>query len=226
MQYGHEGTQPWRLWCSVWGGVARVLGGLLIIVVAVYFPVLALARSAPTTYAEYVSSNPAANAFLLTAPTAVAVHFSARLDIPHSTLTVLDVNGKQVSTGLAQADRVDPATLVIAMQANQSEIYIVNWHTVAAQGNYHDGGSFRFFVHINPLLKGVLASAPAQASKTAGAQPASSYVSKADRIGVPLWLAGLIGLAGLVVGVSVMWSFSQQIEHRRAIALIVPTEDD
>lgn len=230
MQYGHVGTRLWGLWGSVWICVVRVLSGLLIIVAAGYFPALALARSAQTTYAEYVSSDPAANAVLLAPPATVAVHFSARLDIQHSTLTVLDVDGKQVSTGTAHVDKVDPATLVVVMQEDQSEIYIVNWHTVAAQGSYRDGGSFRFFVHISPLLKSVLASAPtptlSQATKAPGARPASSAASRADRISVPLWLAGLIGLAGLVVGAGVMWSFSQQAEHRRTIALIVPTEDD
>ncbi|GLV54773.1 hypothetical protein KDH_16200 [Dictyobacter sp. S3.2.2.5] len=209
----------WRRWCRVWSGTARVLSALIAIIVTGYFPALALASSTPATYAEYVNSNPTMNALLPQPPTTVAVHFSAPVDIQHSTLAVLDVSGKRVDTGSMRVDKADPATLVIAMQGDQSELYIVNWHTMSAQGSYRDGGSFRFFVHISPVLKNTLLSTPS-------GPPSSTVVSRPDRIGVPLWVTGLIGLVGLLMGAGVMWSFSQQAVYRRSIALIPPVDDE
>ncbi|GCE22902.1 copper resistance protein CopC [Dictyobacter kobayashii] len=217
-----------------WGVVFCLPGSMLILLLLCCCTTLALARPTQIMYAEYSSSNPAANALLAAAPTSVAVHFSARLDMQRSMLVVLDVNGKQVSSGSMHIDSTDPSTLMVDMQANQSEIYIVNWHTVTEEGNYHDGGSFRFFVHISPLLKNVLAQATAgafaqpssPAKQVTGAHAGAAAAPQPDKISVPLWIAGVIGLCGLAVGAGVMWSFSQQAEQRRAIALIVPIDDE
>ncbi|GCE08792.1 copper resistance CopC family protein [Dictyobacter aurantiacus] len=220
MQYRkHEHVWMWRVWRCVWCGTVPVRAALVVIIAAGYFPALALASSTPATYAEYVDSKPAMNALLPQPPTTIAVHFSTRVDIQHSTLAVLDVSGRRVDTGPTRIDKADPATLVIDMQGDQSELYIVNWHTMSAQGSYRDGGSFRFFVHISPVLKNTLTSTPSRPS-------APTIAPRPDRIGVPLWITGLIGLLGLLVGAGVMWSFSQQEGYRRSIALIPPSEDE
>jgi methionine-rich copper-binding protein CopC len=54
--------------------------------------------------------------------------------------------GKTVSTGPAQVVRTDFKTMTVAMQGDDSEIYLVQWHTVSADDGDPDIGAFTFTV--------------------------------------------------------------------------------
>lgn len=109
-------------------------------------------------HAEYVSSDPAANAMLTKAPTMITIYFSEQVNPSGSDILVSNVDGKPVSTVAAQVDRSDLKTMTVTMKGDQSEVYVVNWHTVSAVEGHHDSGSFRFFVNISSMLKGMIGS--------------------------------------------------------------------
>src|SRR5436190_9674576 len=72
-----------------------LFGLLCSIAVLLVIPAIALASPA---HAEYVSSDPAANAMLTKAPTTITVHFSEEVNPSGSDISVYDVDGKSVST--------------------------------------------------------------------------------------------------------------------------------
>ncbi|GER90863.1 hypothetical protein KDW_50250 [Dictyobacter vulcani] len=203
------------------------------------WPLGALASPASVQYAEYMSSTPLANALLKLAPATVLVRFSAPLDVQNSKLIVVDVDGKQVNVGRVTQYHHQLDTLMINMQADQSEIYVVNWHTTSMQGHYRDSGSFRFFVHISSLLQSTLSKTignPSSFTPPGISPPASIHARKPDTITVPpakarfveipLWIAGVVGLISLLSGIGLTWIFSKQAEERRAIELISVIEDE
>jgi hypothetical protein len=171
---------------------------------------MAFARPA---HAEYVSSDPAANAMLTKAPTMITIHFSESVDPSGSDLTVSDVTGKQVSMAEGQVDRSDLKTMTVAMKADQSEIYVVNWHTVSAMEGHRDSGSFRFFVNISPMLKGMLGnpsmSGSSMSSSTSESMSSGSSPSLSSS-GVPIWVTVLIGVLGVVSGGVVVFAFARR----------------
>jgi hypothetical protein len=57
---------------------------------------------------------------------------------------------KTVSTGPAQVVRTDFKTMTVAMQGDDSEIYLVQWHTVSADDGDPDIGAFTFTVSTSP----------------------------------------------------------------------------
>jgi methionine-rich copper-binding protein CopC len=169
-----------RLSCS------SLLATLLGLVTLLLFPGVASA------HAEYVSSDPATNAILKTAPSTITIHFSEELDPKGSTILVYDVNHQLVSQdGSAQVDRNDLKKMTVALQSGKSsEIYVVDWQTIAADDQHHDAGSFRFFVNPNPMLVDEL---------NANKKPEQTTSSPSSG-GLPVWSAVLIGVVGLLVG--------------------------
>jgi methionine-rich copper-binding protein CopC len=167
---------------------SSLLATLFGLVTLLLFPVAASA------HAEYVSSDPAANAILKTAPSTITIHFSEELDLTKvgpngNTILIYDVNHQLVSQdGSAQVDRNDLKKMTVALQPGKSsEIYVVDWQTIAADDQHHDAGSFRFFVNPNPMLVDEL-----NANNKSGQTNTSS--------GLPVWSAALIGVVGLLVG--------------------------
>lgn len=171
---------------------------------------IAFARPA---HAEYVSSDPAANAMLTKAPTMITIYFSESVDPSGSDLTVSDVTGKQVSMADGQVDRSDLKTMTVAMKADQSEVYVVNWHTVSAMEGHRDSGSFRFFVNISPMLKGMLGN-PSMSGSSMASSPSPSMSSASSpslsSSAVPLWVTVLVGVLGLVSGAVVVFAFTRR----------------
>ena len=153
---------------------------------------------ASATHAEYVSSTPAANAMLKSAPTTIAIHFSENVDPNGSDISVYDVNGKLVSTGVAQVDRSDLKTMNVTLKSDQSEVYVVMWHNVSAVEGHHDSGSFRFFVNISAMLQGMINGG--KMSGMPGSSSGTSSQSSSSSDGIPVWSAALIGIVGLIVG--------------------------
>ncbi len=199
-----------------------LLGSLCAFIFLFLLPGLAQARP---LHAEYVSSNPAANAMLSKAPSTITIHFMENVDPQGSDIIVYDVDGKQVSTGSAQVDRADLKSMQVNMQSDKSEMYVVNWHNVSAVEGHHDSGSFRFFVGISSMLKGMLANSSngSQGSMAgmpgmSGSSTSQSAASNASSA-VPAWLAGLIGIIGLVVGGGATYIFTRQSTKRVAPAV-------
>ena len=192
-----------------------LLGSFCAFVFLFLLPGLALAHP---LHAEYVSSDPAANAMLQKAPTTITIHFMENLNPQGSDITVYDVDGKQVSTGSAQVDRTDLKSMMVNIQPNKSEIYTVNWHNVSAVEGHHDSGSFRFFVNINSMLKGMMANSSngSQSSMPGMGSASTSQSASNTSSGVPAWLAGLIGIIGLIVGGGATYVFTRQSTQRVA----------
>lgn len=174
------------------------------------FPLTAHAAS---LHAEYVSSDPAANAVLKTAPAKVTVHFSEAVVPASSTLQIYDVDGKLVTTSAAQVAPTDLKTLAVPMTADTSELYVVVWRTVSAVEGHHDSGSFRFFVNPDPMLAGMIHAGMTNGgngSSMSGTPSSSSSSSSSSMTGVPLWVAGLALLGGGVLGIVGMVLFRRR----------------
>lgn len=99
-----------------------------------------------SAHAAYDTSTPAANSVVKTAPTQVSITFVQNLDPQGEAVTIYDNRGKVVSIGIAQISSSNPKTLTIAMQADGSDIYRVDWQTVSAVDGDPTLGAFVFGV--------------------------------------------------------------------------------
>jgi methionine-rich copper-binding protein CopC len=169
---------------------SRVRGTLLAVAALLLAGLAALwSPAVASAHAAYVSSDPAANAVLKTAPTLITLHFAENVNPTGSEVFVYDAKGKQVSTGPAQVDRGDLKTMTVGMQGDDSETYLVVWHNVSADDGDPDTGAFTFTV-----------SATATPQPTATTQDGNGHGSSSGSTGVPGWIAALIGILGLIVG--------------------------
>ncbi len=155
---------------------------------------LLLFSGTASAHADYASSDPAQNANLKAAPSSVSITFTEELNPTGSAITIYDVDGKEVSTGTAQVDTKDQKKMTVPLQGNNSEVYVVLWRTVAADDGHHTSGSFRFFVNMSDMLKGMTANAAAKNNN------AQSMTNNASSGGISPLLAGGIALLALVVG--------------------------
>ncbi|HEY4033027.1 MAG TPA: copper resistance CopC family protein [Ktedonobacteraceae bacterium] len=185
-----------------------VLFGLLssIVLLLVISGSIAIAHPA---HAEYVSSDPTANAMLAKTPTMITIHFSESVDPSGSNISVYDVDGKPVNTADGQVARSDLKTMTVTMKGDQSEVYVVNWHTVSAMEGHHDSGSFRFFVNISPMLKGMVGN-PSMSGSSTSSSASGSMSSGSSSSGVPLWITVLVGVLGLIIGGVVVFAFARR----------------
>ena len=175
---------------------------------AVLFLVPGIVLANPA-HAEYMSSDPAANAMLAKAPSMITVHFSEQINPSGSDITVSDTDGKPVSTAAAQVDRSDLKTMTVTIQGDQSEVYVVNWHTVSAMEGHHDAGSFRFFVNISPMLKGMLGS-PSMSGSSPSSTSGMSSDSSSSSSELPIWVTVLIGILGVFIGGAVVFAATRR----------------
>jgi methionine-rich copper-binding protein CopC len=172
-------------------GLLALLAALAALAAATLAAPSAFAHAA---HAGYVRSNPAANAVVKTAPTTVTITFAEAVNPSGSAVTIYDANGKIVS-GAAQVEPNDLATMRVPMTADDSEVYLVVWHTVSATDGDPDVGAFNFFVS-------------ASGTSDLAAQTTSAPTTGQTATGAPAWLVILIGLIGLLVGLAggVVWS--------------------
>ena len=163
------------------------LGGFVALAMALTLALAAapIAHAAPA-HAAYVRSNPAANAVVKTAPSVVTITFAEPVTPGGSGVVIYDAKNHGVSQP-AQVDPNDLATLRVPMTGDDSEVYVVVWHTVSAQDGDPDAGAFSFFVNAS----GVSELAP----KTGG-----SGLAPSGQGGAPVWLAIVTGLVGIGVG--------------------------
>ena len=148
--------------------------------------ILALAGIAAGTvatdaHANYVRSNPAADARLVKAPTEIRVAFSEPPDPRGSALTVLDQNGARVDTA-DTALSGEPNGLRVGMKPVGDGGYTVAWTARSAVDGHETKGTFAFAVGNAPL-------------------PALADVPDASPPPSPLELAGrLLSYAGIALG--------------------------
>ncbi len=172
---------------------ARFIAALGLLVAFALTLAVAPSALAHAAHARYVSSDPAANAVVKAAPTTVTIHFAEPVNPGGSGVVIYDAQYHVVS-GAAQVKQNDLATLRVPMTGDGSEVYLVVWHTVSATDGDPDAGAFSFFVNASgssDLAPKTPTTTPSQATS-----------------GAPIWLAVLIGLIGLVIGLAggVAWA--------------------
>lgn len=147
---------------------------------------------APTAsaHAKYTNSTPAANSTVTQSPSVVTVHFGEAVNPAGSGLTVYDARGKAVSTAAGTVNTSDPKTMTVPMAGDDSESYLVVWHTVSLDDGDPAVGAFIFDVGktAKPGDSGGSTTSPGTAATTNTAS------------GTPGWAVALVGIAGLLVG--------------------------
>jgi len=183
---------------SVWNTTrprARMLPALLALSLAMGLALAAIVSvaQAPTAaaHAKYESSVPASNSTVTEAPTVVTVHFAEEVNPAGSDLIVYDTKGNKVSTAAGQVDTNDAKTMTVPMAGNDSESYMVVWHTVSLDDGDAAVGAFIF--NVGSTAK---AGDGGGSTTTTGASAAAESASS----GIPGWVVALVGVLGLVVG--------------------------
>jgi methionine-rich copper-binding protein CopC len=166
-----------------------ILATIAILVAVGAFVLIPASRA--LAHAAFVSSDPAPNTVLRTAPTEVVIHFAQVLSPQGLSIVVYDNRGRIVSVGKAQISFSDPKTASIAMKGDGSDIYRVDWQNVSAEDGDPTLGAFVFGVSPTGKLDKVPAN-PYGASMTTGSGASSS--------GLPIWVTALVGIAGLLIG--------------------------
>lgn len=147
---------------------------------------------APTAaaHAKYESSVPASNSTVTEAPTVVTVHFAEEVNPAGSDLIVYDTKGDKVSTGAGKVDTSDAKTMTVPMAGDDSDSYLVVWHTVSLDDGDAAVGAFIFNV-----------GSTAKAGDGGGSTtPVASVGAASASSGVPGWVVALVGVLGLVIG--------------------------
>ena len=114
---------------------------------------LASAAALPSianAHANYVRSNPAADARLVKPPTEVRVQFSEPPDPKGSEIQVLDENRQRWDLGSTTASD-EPNGLKVGLKPIGDGGYTVAWTTVSAVDGHETKGSFAFVVGSGPL---------------------------------------------------------------------------
>lgn len=148
---------------------------------------------APTAaaHAKYESSTPASNSTVTKAPTVVTVHFAEEVNPAGSDLIVYDTKGNKVSTAAGTVDTNDAKTMTVPMTGDDSDSYLVVWHTVSLDDGDAAVGAFIF--NVGSTAK---AGDGGGSTTTSGASVAAESASS----GVPGWVVALVGVLGLVIG--------------------------
>ena len=157
------------------------------------FAALTFIAGTPTAaaHAKYESSVPASNSTVTEAPTVVTVHFAEEVNPAGSDLIVYDTKGNKVSTAAGQVDTNDAKTMTVPMTGDDSDSYLVVWHTVSLDDGDAAVGAFIF--NVGSTAK---AGDGGGSTTTTGASAAAESASS----GIPGWVVVLVGGLGLVVG--------------------------
>jgi copper transport protein len=143
-----------------------------------------------SAHAELVSSSPAANQALGTAPGAVVLEFSEGVNPRLSSATVIDPSGHRWPGQVTAAQEIR-----VPLETNLQGVYSVDWSSVSLLDGHHVTGSFAFGVRVST-------AALAGAHAAMLGQPSSTDVL----IGAVKWIEALalIALLGqlLVVGLA------------------------
>ena len=168
----------------------------------------AVAGAAPVSaHANYVRSNPAADARLVRPPAEVRIAFSEPPDPKNSQIQVLDEKGTRWDLGIAMASD-EPNGLKVGLKPAGDGGYLVAWTTVSAVDGHETKGSFAFVVGNGPLP--ALPDVPNAAAPPTPLEVAARALSYA---GIALALGG--ALFGLIVHAA-----ADPIEERRERQLL------
>lgn len=115
--------------------------------------VLSLAGGVAAAHANYVKSNPAADARLTRPPTEVRVTLSEPPDARGSDLEVLDVEGKRVDVRDVTLVSDEPNTLRVTLGTIGDGGYLVSWTALSTVDGHVTKGAFGFAVGDAPLPK-------------------------------------------------------------------------
>src|SRR5207253_1263085 len=107
-----------------------------------------------SAHALVLSSDPAAGAVLVAAPSQVLVTFTEAPDPKLSSLQLLDSSGATVKTGPAQTVPGHPTELVLPLPSLPQGAYTVAWRTVSRVDGHVTGGSFSFGIGVPALTTG------------------------------------------------------------------------
>jgi len=156
------------------------------------FAALTFIAGTPTAaaHAKYESSVPASNSTVTEAPTVVTVHFAEEVNPAGSDLIVYDTKGNKVSTGAGTVDTNDAKTMTVPMTGDDSESYMVVWHTVSLDDGDAAVGAFVF--NVGSTAKAGDGGGSTTTSGTSTAESTSSGVSG--------WVVALVGVLGLIIG--------------------------
>jgi copper transport protein len=147
-------------------------------------------------HAKLAHAEPGIGAVLKTAPTKVTLQFLEDVKPDGSNIVVYGDKGEQVSTGKATVSAGNAKQMIVAMQGNDSETYVVVFHTVSADDGDAYTDAYQFTVS-----KDATASAGQQPDAAGDSVSSISHTSSsAGSSGVQPLIAALIGIVGLVVG--------------------------
>jgi len=133
-------------------------------------------------HANYVKSNPAADARLVKAPTEIRISFSEPPDPKSSEIQVLDEHGARWDVGATTASG-EPNGLRVGLKPIGDGGYTVAWQTVSSVDGHETKGSFAFVIGNGPL-------------------PALPDVPNASPPPAPLEVAGrALSYAGIALGI-------------------------
>jgi copper transport protein len=142
-------------------------------------------------HAALQRTEPAADAALDVAPTAVRLTFSEQPERSLSTVRVVDAAGTAFEEGLAQPVPGDPLSLTVALRPLDRGVYTVTWRVVSAVDGHPTAGAYAFGVGVSPT-----AAATTEAAQTKAPPP-----SRHELVGRWLFLAGLVALVGAAAAV-------------------------
>jgi len=149
-------------------------------------------------HAQYVTSNPVANAILHDPPTRVAVSLSEAVQSGTASIRVTDSNGTRVDAGPVNLSASDSKTFSIRLSSIGPGVYTVTWTATSAVDGHFTAGSFSFAVQ-NP--DGTLPGPLPGSGPTSGGRPVSLF-EVAARF---LMFAGLAMALGAAVLATFLW---------------------
>ena len=122
----------------------------LAVLVACVLSSTVLVGGSAEAHANYLRSNPAADARLVRPPSEIRVEFSEPPDPRGSELQVLDTGGKRHDKGDV-APSGDPNGLRVSVEALPDGGYTVAWTALSAVDGHITKGAFAFVVGDGPL---------------------------------------------------------------------------
>jgi copper transport protein len=163
-------------------------------------------------HALLLSSDPASNAVVATAPTSVTLRFTEPPDVRLSSVRVLDVSGAGHTTGPAVTGSGGPTTLTVPVGPLPDGVYTVAWRTVSSADGHATAGSFAFSVGTSAVPPGATGAAEADAAGSSTVSPASVLVRTI------VYLALVVLLGSLLTGEMVLGERARRVRGVRAAA--------
>jgi copper resistance protein C len=150
------------------------LGFRLLLSAAIAATLVVVWTVAASAHSEFVSSVPAPNSTVTTAPTVVKAAYNAGINPKGSSIVVVAPNGSAADVGDGHVDLNDAnrQTMLVTLKPNLAPgKYTVKWTTVAADDGDTLSGTFSFTIAApattaKPAV--VAAAAPASLPKTGG----------------------------------------------------------